>query len=562
MLEVASDEIQTLPMDHHGLVAAVCKDLRIAERIDACLGVHDKRIVSPGQSVVAMILNGLGFTNRRLYLTPQFFESKPVERLLDAPIQAKDLNDHTLGHTLDEISDYGVSNLFATVAFGVALEHNLLGTLNHLDTTSISVSGEYATSRASEEDDGVIHITHGYSKDHRPDLKQAVLSLVVNGPASMPIWMEPLDGNSSDKTSFHETIKKVRAFQRQVDVDKNIKWVADSALYTKDKLLANNEYLWLTRVPEIILEARELVSKEDGVVTWQQSENGYKYAAFVSSHGGIEQRWLMVYSEQAFMREKKTFEKNFKTKEAALMQVIWHLGNEVFGCKQDAESEVKILRKKYPLYHIHGEAVPILKYAVRGKPSADTVPEVKGYKLDLVLEMNTKAVEALLNRKGRFILATNDLDATGYSDERMLSEYKSQQNVEGGFRFLKDPWFMVDSVFLKSPSRIESLMMVMMLCLLVYNVAQYRLRKKLKEEKETLPNQLDKEVQNPTIRWIFQIMEGIGMVRFYEPGGNRPIRELVTNMTDLRRKIIHLFGATACQMYGLNPKMSPGGVGM
>jgi transposase len=318
----------------------------------------------------------------------------------------------------------------------------------------------------------------------------------------------------------------------------------------------------LQQVPEIILEARDLVSKEDGAVMWQQSENDYKHSAFVSSHGGVAQRWQLVYSEQAFMREKKTFEKNFKTKEAALMQVIWHLGNEVFGCKQDAESEVKILRKKYPLYHIHGEAVPILKYAVRGKPSADTVPEVKGYKLDLVLEMNTKAVEALLNRKGRFILATNDLDATDYPDERMLSEYKSQQNVEGGFRFLKDPWFMVDSVFLKSPSRIESLMMVMMLCLLVYNVAQYRLRKKLKEEKETLPNQLDKEVQNPTIRWIFQIMEGIGMVRFYEPGGNRPIRELVTNMTDLRRKIIHLFGATACQMYGLNPKMSPGGVGM
>ncbi len=93
------------------------------------------------------------------------------------------------------------------------------------------------------------------------------------------------------------------------------------------------------------------------------------------------------------------------------------------GCKQDAESEVKILRKKYPLYHIHGEAVPILKYAGRGKLSADTVPEVKGYKLDLVLEMNTKAVETMLtlNRKGRFILATKDLDATGYSDERMLS---------------------------------------------------------------------------------------------------------------------------------------------
>ena len=63
------------------------------------------------------------------------------------------------------------------------------------------------------------------------------------------------------------------------------------------------------------------------------------------------------------------------------------------------------------------------------------------------------------------------MDAESYPAARMLEEYKAQQGVERGFRFLKDPWFMVDSVFLKSPRRIEALMMVMTLCLLVYNVA-------------------------------------------------------------------------------------------
>ena len=74
MLEVAGEEVETLSMDHHGLVAAVCKDLKIAERIDARLVAEPGRVVSAGQAVVAMILNGLGFTNRRLYLTHQFFE--------------------------------------------------------------------------------------------------------------------------------------------------------------------------------------------------------------------------------------------------------------------------------------------------------------------------------------------------------------------------------------------------------------------------------------------------------------------------------------------------------
>jgi transposase len=72
--------------------------------------------------------------------------------------------------------------------------------------------------------------------------------------------MEPLDGNSSDKESFHTTIKKVENFKRQLNLEKNFKWVADSALYTTDKLLKSNNYLWLTRVPETINKAKELIT--------------------------------------------------------------------------------------------------------------------------------------------------------------------------------------------------------------------------------------------------------------------------------------------------------------
>lgn len=180
-MEIADEEIQTVTMDHHGLVASVCKELSLSDKIESRIGSKDKRRkVSPGKAVVAMILNGLGFTNRRLYLSHQFFENKPIERLLDAPIEAKDITDDTLGHALDEISDYGVSKLFGELAF------------------SLSVHGEY-----EQGEPEAIEVTYGYSKDHRPDLKQVVLSLVVNGPSAIPLWMEPQDGNSSDRKSFH-----------------------------------------------------------------------------------------------------------------------------------------------------------------------------------------------------------------------------------------------------------------------------------------------------------------------------------------------------------------------
>ena len=82
MSEVSEGQIQTTSLDHLGLVAAICQDLKIGERIDSGLPCDSQRKVSPGRAVIAVILNGLGFKNRRMYLTNQFFESKAIERLL------------------------------------------------------------------------------------------------------------------------------------------------------------------------------------------------------------------------------------------------------------------------------------------------------------------------------------------------------------------------------------------------------------------------------------------------------------------------------------------------
>lgn len=553
MLEEAEDTLETLTIDHFGLVAATCKDLKIAQKIDEKLGkIDERRVVSCGQSVVAMILNGLGFVNRRLYLTHQFFENKPVELLLDANIQAKDITDYTLGHALDEIASYGSTELFAEVAFEIALENNLLGMSNHLDTTSIVVHGEYEQKEA-----GAIEITYGHSKEKRHDLKQFVLSLVVNGPSSMPLFMETLKGNNSDKTSFHETIEKVRAFQEQIKLGHESKWIMDSAWYAEEKLLGANDYLWVSRVPETIKEAKELVKRDEKKLKWKEIDKGYRLSAYDSEYGGVEQRWLLVYSDQAFKREEKTFEKELDKQAKGLKKALWHLGNQLFETQGEAERALEEIKKNYKYYKITGKIIKESRYERRGRPKAgeDTLRTI-GIRVEGSFKRNKRVIKKTLNTKGRFILATNDLDKVNYPDEQMIKEYKEQQKVENGFKFLKDPWFMLDSVFLKTPKRIEALMMVMTLCLLVYNISQYRVRQKLQEEKKTLPNQLAKEVQNPTMRWIFQLMEGIGVIRFYEYKDNMKvlIKQVVTNLSELRKKIIRLLGETACQMYGLIPK--------
>ena len=124
-----------------------------------------------------------------------------------------------------------------------------------------------------------------------------------------PYGMEVLDGNSSDKVNFHETIEKVQAFQSQIGVTESFKWVADSALYSKNRLLACNDYLWLSRVPETLKEAKMLVSMPTDALEWTHRGQGYETARYTSNYGDVQQRWLLVYSEQAYHREIQTLER-------------------------------------------------------------------------------------------------------------------------------------------------------------------------------------------------------------------------------------------------------------
>ena len=538
---IRTKEYRTEIMDHYGLVSAVCRDLGISEKINQRIGSDDpRRVVQPGVACVAMIINGLGFTNRRLYLTPQFFESKAMDSLFEESIGAGDLNEHALGKALDEISAYGSSKLYGEIAFDIAMEQGLLGQSNHLDTTSFNLQGSYT----SEGETCGIEVVHGYSKDHRPDLKQVMMSLTMNGSANIPIWMEPLSGNSSDKTSFHETIARVNAFRKQLETGDNFFWVADSALYNSQKLLSCPDVTWLSRVPETVGACAKLVSLKSEDISWTEDEKGYRWSEYGNVYGGIRQRWLLVYSSQAYEREKKTMAKRIDKEEQALLKHCWHLENKLFGCIKDAEMEVAKLQKNAG-YHLLSPTIETVEhYEGRGRPNRQTPKVLQGYRVSCTVTRNSAAIEESLEKKGRFVLASNQLDYQKLPSEEMLSQYKAQQNVERGFQFLKDPWFMLDSFFVKTKQRIEALMVVMTLCLMVYNFSQYRVRKNLEETSETVPNQLGKSINNPTVKWLFQCMEGIAIIK------KEPLT-FITNLNDLRCKIIQLFGVTACQIYGL-----------
>ncbi|PWH20787.1 MAG: IS1634 family transposase [Ardenticatenia bacterium] len=150
----------------------------------------------------AMILNALGFTTRSLYLTLEFFANKPLNRLLRPGLTAEMLNHDSLGRALDILHEKGETEVFAQVVSHALRVYGMEHRFVHLDTTSFSVEGEYG--RPGEP--GVIRITYGYSRDHRPDLKQ-VAALLTTYRSALPVWIQALDGNTYDGQAFPSLVE-------------------------------------------------------------------------------------------------------------------------------------------------------------------------------------------------------------------------------------------------------------------------------------------------------------------------------------------------------------------
>jgi len=551
------EQISGKVLDHLGLVAATIDRLDLVKRIDQFLPVSQEKgaKVTMGQRVAAMILNGLGFMDSRLYMFPEFMENKPVERLLGEGLTADDLNDDALGRCLDAIHAYGTTALFSSLAFAIGAEQNLLGRSAHFDTTTLSVYGDYDQQEEEPSPDTseltaptTPQMTYGYSKDHRPDLKQVVLNLATTGASGFPIWFENHSGNASDKKILREAAERMQQLCRALKDTPTFLYVADSAMY-ESCLRDGGDLLWLSRVPERIKVAKDLLQQDDGNFCWTSVGKGYRICVIENQYAGHHQRWCIVSSEQAYYREVKTLETAIAKEAVKAEKGLWHLCCQTFGCEKDASKALADFKKSFK-YHVPCvQIVPIKKHAKKGRPKKGDAPQTVCYQIQGELLKDTSTIEKMRRQKGRFILATNQLDREQLPDEQLLSEYKEQSKTESGFKFIKDNTFEVSNIFLKKPSRIAALMMVMTLCLMVYSVAQHHLRQCLEKHNETIPNPSKKTTQKPTIKRVFKLFHGVQVLTI---SVHDHYQQLVINLSDLLKKIVCYFGPTAMTIYSVS----------
>ncbi len=526
-------DFQVKRLDHHGIVAGVIRDLGIDSYIDQELGSSGNETVSIGQAVSAMIINGLGYTDKPLSMTTEFFEQLPTEDLLGTGIEASSLNRHRLGRALDEVYEFGCTKLFSELAGRAVLQDGVELSRQALDTTSFNLTGSYD----SEFDTEAIQVVHGYSKDHRSDLKQVITELIVSHDSGVPLFFKAHDGNKSDSKIFRERCKQIiEHFQENKDTLLS----ADSKLYSEDNAENLAQIGFVTRIPSTLNELKAIVSDALGrEQEWQTTDKGIKYQSFRVKHYDIEQNWFVCYSEQSQVRAAESIVKAVVKEGDQLQKKLFHLQAERFFCEQDALKALDNIKTKFHSIK-QFEIIDHPSYTSRGRPKLGAKAKSCKYQIVTEIEEDIEAIKTETLRKACFVLGTNRCES---SATEIIDFYKQQNQVELGFRFLKSPIFYAQSFYLKKPERIEALLMVMTLSLLVYSIAQRRIRKALANKPPIIANSSQKPTTKPTLNRVFQVFQGISIVISDE-------QKIMTKLKNFQKQILEALGIKACEMYG------------
>jgi transposase len=528
--------ITTTALSHLGLVSGTFDQLGIADLIDTAIPKNRNHNLSHSAVIKAMCLNGLGFNESRLYLYPEYFEKLPTERLLGEGILPEHINDDVLGRTLDKIYEYGCTELFNQIVLKAMKSVSFGNHILHTDTTNFSLHGNYEN-RDPELD--TIEITYGHPKDKRWDLKRFVLSMVCN-QEGIPLFVETLSGNASDKTTLVKTVKKI---QKNLKLDDKVYHIADSAIYSDDNITELGERtLWITRVPATITEVKDLLNADIELKVC--TDVRYSCYETTSSYGGMQQKWVLFQSKEMKKRKEKTFDRNIKKELKTAQKSLNKLKKMEYACEEDANRAAEKWLNEHQMYLFKQLSIEPKSRRIggkRGRPKKGEELETF-YSIKAKIKVDKQIIAQKRKKLGRFVLATNDLDLTV---DEILSYYKSQGNVERGFMFLKDKSFHVSEVYLKKESRIEALSMIMVLCLFLYSIAQWKLRSRLKETNKFVRNQVKKPIQNPTMRWVFFLFSGITEFTILLDG---IVEKRVANMTDELWDILSLMGKE-CEKY-------------
>jgi transposase len=168
--------------------------------------------------------------------------------------------------------------LLQELALAICAQEGIDLRFNHLETTSFALTGAYVP----ESDEHALRITHGSSKDHRPDLKQAVLELMVSQDGGVPFVSKSWDGNASDTQVFQQRAEALmRAFK---DTPTPRSLVADAKRSCEDNAVHLAPLGFITRIPATLKLVSQVIGQALQWDTWQPFDDHTRYQPLALCH--------------------------------------------------------------------------------------------------------------------------------------------------------------------------------------------------------------------------------------------------------------------------------------
>ena len=388
---------------HLPIVKEYASRMELVKIVDEALSCGMK--VSPGTILLGLVMNVLSGRSP-LYRVEEFFRTRDVALLLGADIAAEMLNDDAIGRVLDRIYEYGTWKIFSEVCVQAFRSFGIDCSVVHHDTTSVSVWGAYEPAP-----DDPLHITHGFSKDKRPDLKQFVLSLLcVEG--NLPFHGGVLSGNAPDKKTNGTILTELPRIMASHGA-KDFIYVADSALATEENLSLMGENIrFITRLPANFkacgLLIREAVASGSWVDVGQLSHRTVKGTEICAGYRlhetrvdlcGRTYRALVVHSDAHDRRRQKRIDRLVKKDALAVKERALNLSRKEFFCLPDAQAAAEAL-KGGDVYDVSC-SVAIRPMYGKGRPSKSRVRPVKDIRFRIVTRVTEKseAIEKLREKR-------------------------------------------------------------------------------------------------------------------------------------------------------------------
>jgi hypothetical protein len=465
----ATPKLQVYDLGHLGLVASIVDRIGLVPLVDERVGPRLGEKVSTGVALKAAILNALGFVSSPLYLFGHYWEGKPTEWLLGEGVTPGLLNDDRMGRMLDTLYQAGVTELFLEVAKRARQAFPFPVQALHVDATSFHVHGRH---EGTEEEARAIRITHGYSRDHRPDLKQWVMDLVCADTGGIPLLFAPQDGNASDPKTL---VALVSRFREDLDLGEWWCWTGratpgrTSGPWRGSPGSCGSPPPCGRPGPSWRRVSRQ---GERPGLPFSRGTGGWRWRGRTGEWGSAGSSW----------RARSGPGQRRKALEGVSRGLPYHR-LVCLGCGRKGSRG--------------GWAVP-----GRGRPR---------------WRCATVSWPAWRWTRGSWSGRGGGWGGSSWPPQRAgpggASPLGGAETVQGpdpdggaGFRFLKDPLFFTGSTFLKRPER------VMALALVVYALGEWELRRRLEETGSSLPNQKRRPTPRPTLRWVFQLFMWVRLV--------------------------------------------------